>query len=74
MEIKNNLEKMLNIFPDRIKSILVAHPEKSKLIEVILDLGKIPQARFFNHYEYISEKPVNNLEIAKILNSLNKPI
>ena len=72
MEIKNNLEKILNIFPDRIKSILVAHPEKSKLIEVILDLGKIPQARFFNHYEYISEKPVNNLEIAKILNSLNK--
>ena len=72
MEIKNNLEKMLNIFPDRIKSILVAHPEKSKLIEVILDLGKIPQARFFNHYEYISAKPVNNLEIAKILNSLSK--
>ena len=72
MEIKNNLEKMLNIFPDRIKSILIAHPEKSELIEVILDLGKIPQARFFNHYEYISAKPVNNSEIAKILNSLSK--
>jgi stage III sporulation protein SpoIIIAA len=72
MEVKNNLEKILNIFPDRIKSILISHPEKSKLIEIIIDLGKIPQARFFSHYEYISTKPINNLEIAKILNSLSK--
>ena len=72
MEVKNNLEKILNIFPDRIKSILVTHPEKAKLIEIIIDLGKIPQARFYNHYEYISLQPVNKLEIAKILNCLNK--
>jgi stage III sporulation protein SpoIIIAA len=72
MEVKNNLEKILNIFPDRIKSILVTHPEKAKLIEIIIDLGKIPQARFYNHYEYISLQPVNKLEIAKIINCLNK--
>jgi len=72
MEVKNNLEKILNIFPDRIKSILIRHPEQSKLIEIIIDLGKIPQARFFDHYEYISSKPVNNFEIAKIINSLTK--
>jgi len=72
MEVKNNLEKILNIFPDRIKSILVTHPEKTKLIEIIIDLGKIPQARFYNHYEYISLQPVNKLEIAKIINCLNK--
>jgi stage III sporulation protein SpoIIIAA len=72
MEVKNNLEKILNIFPDRIKSILVTHPEKTKLIEIIIDLGKIPQARFYNHYEYLSLQPVNKLEIAKIINCLNK--
>ena len=72
MEVKNNLENILNIFPDRIKSILIRHPEQSKLIEIIIDLGKIPQARFFDHYEYISSKPVNNFEIAKIINSLTK--
>jgi stage III sporulation protein SpoIIIAA len=72
METKNNLEKILNIFPDRIKSILLVHPERSKLIEIIIDLGKIPQARFFSHYEYISLKPITNFEISKIINSLNK--
>lgn len=72
MEVKNNLEKILNLFPDRIKSMLFKHPEKSNLIEIIIDLGKIPQARFFSHYEYISPKPVNSLEIAQIINSLDK--
>jgi stage III sporulation protein SpoIIIAA len=72
MEIKNNLEKILSIFPDRIKSILLKHPEKLKLIEITVDLGKIPQARFFSHYEYVSSTAVNKSEISKIINSLSK--
>jgi stage III sporulation protein SpoIIIAA len=72
MVIKNNLEKMLSIFPDRIKSTLLKHPEKLKLIEITIDLGKIPQARFFSHYEYVSSTAINNSEISKIINSLTK--
>jgi hypothetical protein len=72
MAIKNNLEKMLSIFPDRIKSTLLKHPEKLKLIEITIDLGKIPQARFFSHYEYVSSTAINNSEISKIINSLTK--
>jgi len=72
MAIKNNLEKMLSIFPDRIKSTLLKHPEKLKLMEITVDLGKIPQARFFSHYEYVSSTAINNSEISKIINSLTK--
>ena len=72
MAIKNNLEKILSIFPDRIKSTLLKHPEKLKLIEITVDLGKIPQARFFSHYEYVSSTAISNSEISKIINSLTK--
>ena len=48
MQVTDNLDKLLTIFPDSIRSKLDEQIESDsdKLIEVVLDLGRLPEARF----------------------------
>nr|YP_009394366.1 hypothetical protein [Leptosiphonia brodiei]ARW62928.1 hypothetical protein [Leptosiphonia brodiei] len=54
MLIADDLDKMLDILPDFIKIPLVSHPNKKLLIEVVMDLGRRPEARFPNGPQYLS--------------------
>jgi len=51
MKIKGRdpeVEELLDVIPKRIVTEIEAHPDYLKLIEVVLDLGKQPEARFSN--------------------------
>nr|YP_009396835.1 hypothetical protein [Ophidocladus simpliciusculus]ARW66021.1 hypothetical protein [Ophidocladus simpliciusculus] len=54
MLIADDLDKLLNIFPDFVKNPLKVHPDKKVLIEVVMDLGRRPEARFPYGPEYLS--------------------
>src|SRR3990167_806503 len=45
-KIDDELRQLLEVLPLRLKQSLLKHPEINALIEVVLDLGKIPEARF----------------------------
>jgi len=59
MIIHNDLEKLIQVFPDYIKEALQTHPSKSRLLEIILDLGRRPEGRFLYGTEYLSERIVS---------------
>jgi stage III sporulation protein SpoIIIAA len=59
MIIHSDLEKLIQVFPDTIKEALQNHLCKSKLIEIVLDLGRRPEGRFLYGTEYLSEKIVS---------------
>ena len=59
MIIDNDLDKLIQIFPDSIKIALQQHTSKSRLVEIILDLGRRPEGRFLYGREYLSEKIVS---------------
>lgn len=59
MIIHNDLEKLIQVFPDYIKEALQNHPSKSRLLEIILDLGRRPEGRFLYGTEYLSERIVS---------------
>ncbi|BAZ45147.1 single-stranded nucleic acid binding R3H domain protein [Chondrocystis sp. NIES-4102] len=65
MQVTDNLDKLLTIFPDTIRSNLEKHfkPDTDNLIEVVLDLGRLPEARFSDRVEYIRDQPVTQAEI-----------
>jgi len=65
MQVTDNLDKLLTIFPDTIRSQLNKHlkEDSDKLIEVVLDLGRLPEARFSDRVTYIREEPVTSEEI-----------
>ena len=65
MQVTDNLDKLLTIFPDSIRSKLDEQLESDSdnLIEVVLDLGRLPEARFSDRVTYIRDEPVTKEEI-----------
>jgi stage III sporulation protein SpoIIIAA len=58
MTITEDLQKLLDILPSDLRQVLENHPERDSLVEVVLDLGRRPEARFPNKAEYLSEQVV----------------
>ncbi|MCC5630289.1 AAA family ATPase [Nostoc sphaeroides CHAB 2801] len=63
MTITDDLQKLLDILPQDLQQVLESHPKRDSLVEVVLDLGRRPEARFPNQAEYLSEIPVTQEQI-----------
>ena len=63
MQITDNLDKLLAILPESIRLKLETHPQKDSLIEVVMDLGRLPEARFAKDVAYLREEPITKAEI-----------
>lgn len=59
MQITDDLNKLLSIVPDEIRQNLQQHPQRDSLIEIVMDLGRLPEARFPSKAEYLSDIPVS---------------
>lgn len=62
--ITDDLHKLLEILPAEIKLAVDQHPSKNTLVEVVLDLGRRPEARFPGKAEYLSEQPVSREDLS----------
>jgi stage III sporulation protein SpoIIIAA len=61
--ITDDLDKLLNILPPDLRDRLNQHSKKNALIEVILDLGRLPEARFPQEAEYLSQNAMTRAEL-----------
>nr|QCI04625.1 hypothetical protein [Apoglossum ruscifolium] len=55
MLIADDLDKLLEILPDFVKNPLEKHSNRKYLLEVVMDLGRRPEARFAEGPEYLSK-------------------
>ncbi|HEY9809265.1 MAG TPA: R3H domain-containing nucleic acid-binding protein [Halomicronema sp.] len=60
MQVTDDLNQLLDILPESIRQPLQQHPQISSLIEVVMDLGRLPEARFLAGAEYLCDKPVSH--------------
>ena len=72
MNINHDLEKLLKNLPLSIYQHLYNHSNKEKLIEIVLDLGRRPEARFTTGPEYLSEQVVSWQDIDYITKRISK--
>jgi len=63
MPITDDLQKLLDILPLDIRHLLEQHPQRDGLIEVVMDLGRRPEARFPALSEYLSEIVVSTEQL-----------
>jgi stage III sporulation protein SpoIIIAA len=61
--ITDNLDLLLDIFPIAIRDKIDRHPRKNELIEVVMDLGRQPEARFPNEATYLDDIPVAKTDL-----------
>lgn len=62
-EVTDDLDRLLDVFPPAIRAHLEHHPQRDRLIEVVMDLGRYPEARFPDQAEYLSEIPVSREDL-----------
>nr|YP_009237377.1 hypothetical protein [Wildemania schizophylla]AKS28424.1 hypothetical protein [Wildemania schizophylla] len=59
MLIADDLDKLLEILPHFVRKPLDQHPNRKNLIEVVMDLGRRPEARFPENPEYLSQRSIS---------------
>ena len=58
MLLADDLTKLLSILPTYISVYLEKHPHREQLVEIVLDIGRRPEARFSEGSGYISYKTI----------------
>jgi len=72
MTIDDDLGKLLNNLPFFIYQHLKNHSRRQKLIEIVLDLGRRPEARFTTGPEYLSQKVISWQDLDYITKRISK--
>lgn len=60
--ITDNLDELLAVLPPELAA-RIGEDERGQLIEIVLDLGRKPEARFTNHYDYLREEVITREEL-----------
>lgn len=72
MTINDDLEKLIENLPFFLQEQLRQHPFKDQLIEIVLDLGRRPEARFITGPEYLSQKIISWQDIDYMTKRISK--
>ena len=69
-EVQAELELLLDVLPLRIAEILRGRDDIGNLLEVVLDLGRLPEARFLLGDVALSEEQVTREELDQLVDQV----
>jgi stage III sporulation protein SpoIIIAA len=72
MDSNNDLEKLIENLPLFLQEHLNKHIYRDQLIEIVLDLGRRPEARFIHGPEYLSQKIISWQDIDYVTKRISK--
>ena len=72
MNVNDDLDKLIENIPFFLQEYLNKHAKKDNLVEIVLDLGRRPEARFINGTEYLSQKLISWQDIDYITKQISK--
>ena len=72
MDSNNDLEKLIENLPFFLQEHLNKHIYKDQLLEIVLDLGRRPEARFLYGPEYLSQKIISWQDIDFVVKRISK--
>ena len=72
MLLADDLNQLLDVLPTFISDPVKQNPRREQLIEIVLDIGRRPEARFADSTEYLSYKTVVWQDLDYILKRLGK--
>ena len=72
MDSNNDLEKLIESLPSFLQTYLNQHNFKDQLLEIVLDLGRRPEARFLYGPEYLSQKIISWQDIDFVVKRISQ--
>ncbi len=70
--VTDDLDALLDIFPLHIREPLYQQPDHSELLEVVLDLGRLPEARFPHRELVLNSKEVSQSDIDYVVSRIGE--
>jgi len=70
--ITDNLNALLDVLPARVAKAVVAANNSDNLLEVVLDLGRLPVARFVNSEVLLSDDEVSRTDIDFVVSNIGE--
>jgi stage III sporulation protein SpoIIIAA len=67
LQITDDLDLLLAILPDRIRTALQRENRPADLLEVVMDLGRLPEARFTDGEVYLSDNEVATDDLQMVI-------
>jgi stage III sporulation protein SpoIIIAA len=72
MLLADDLSQLLDVSPTFISGPLEKHPRREQLVEIVLDIGRRPEARFAKGTDYLSYRTIVWQDLDYILKRLGK--
>ena len=63
-QVTDNLDQLLDILPPRIKNSIELCGGLEQLVEIVMDLGRLPEARYFDSTKYLTDEPITKEDLA----------
>jgi stage III sporulation protein SpoIIIAA len=68
--VTDDLDRLLAVLPEPVAGALVRDPDRDQLLEVVLDLGRLPEARYPGRALNLGEEPVQRADLAAVVERL----
>jgi stage III sporulation protein SpoIIIAA len=70
-DITSNIDVLLETLPLHIQQALEAGPDdREDLLEIIMDLGRLPEARYRGHERFLSDREISQDDIDYVINRI----
>jgi stage III sporulation protein SpoIIIAA len=71
-KITDDLDALLQVLPPIVEKALRAANQGDNLLEIILDLGRVPEARFVDHEVILSQNEVSAADLESVLTRIGE--
>ncbi len=68
----NDLEAFLAVLPPAIRQALLREKQYQDLLEVVLDLGRLPEARFVDHEVVLGKQEITHQDIDLVVSQISE--
>ena len=70
--VTDDLELLLEVLPAGVRQAIERAADREELLEVVLDLGRLPEARFPGRVLEVGEDPVSREELASVVERVGR--
>ncbi|MGE5532178.1 MAG: AAA family ATPase, partial [Bacteroidota bacterium] len=71
-KITDDLDALLQVLPPQIERALRAANQGDNLLEIILDLGRVPEARFVDHELVLSDREISQEDLDYVISRISE--
>src|SRR3712207_4220295 len=62
-QVTDNLRQLLQVLPPDIRQSIEGQPDQEEILEIVLDLGRQPEARFPSRVVYLTDRLIDGADL-----------